>query len=110
MIDKSKAIVLKNWRKIYEPSDGYTPPENMVTRIAGNCYGHPNHPEGKCIIASEVIEIDGRYFKGNSGRVYKLDDVQPEYRQWCDENGLVLNEDAPLGPPKKFTDERQVKI
>ncbi|KKN15762.1 hypothetical protein LCGC14_0982610, partial [marine sediment metagenome] len=55
--------------------------------IAGQVYGHKKHIDGHRITTSKIIEINGNMIKTNSGSIYKLEEPDPQYVEWCEKEG-----------------------
>jgi hypothetical protein len=75
---------LKNWSYGSGEVNPYTPPELIVTRLAGNVYNYPNpnrHPDGKFITTSAVMGKRNGKVVTYSGSEYELLDVDPEYEK-----------------------------
>lgn len=77
---------LNNW-KLVEDQDPYQPPELRRKRLSGEVFGHPRHDDGSRVVTSEVESIDGRVVRTFSGSEYTLGDPDPDYVEWCQENG-----------------------
>lgn len=81
----SNVVILKNW-SVLSLSDPYTPPEMSCGALQGNAYGHPMFEDGKKVITSVPIYSKGRILKTRGGRIYKLGNIDPEYRKWLKRN------------------------
>lgn len=54
------------------------------TSLLGNVFGHsnPRHEDGKSVVTSRVVSVDGRKITTRSGSVYTLGKISPEYREY----------------------------
>lgn len=52
--------------------------------------------ETKRVRTSALASINGREVTTQSGSIYILEDMDPEYRQWLDDNGLECDPDNPI--------------
>jgi len=76
---------LENWL-VTGTADPYLSPELQRKQISGEVYGHPTRPNGRRILTSAILRIDGNVITtGNS--VYTLGEPDPVYVEWCRENG-----------------------
>jgi hypothetical protein len=93
-------VILKKWSfTTRSDGDAYLAPElcRKYIAIQGKAYGHPRFPDGSNVLSSELISVD--YYNGRpwacesiSGSHYQLDDVDPEWVDWLDDNGeCILN-------------------
>ena len=76
---------LENW-SVTGSADLYTPPERQTRRLQGEVYGHPTHPDGEHIRTSNIVNVDGGTVT-TLNSVYTLGEPNPEYVEWCRENG-----------------------
>jgi len=70
---------LENWSVVYGPRDPYDPPELWTSRLHGRVSGHPGFEEGKEIITSSIVGVEGDLVETHSGNKYELGDVDPQY-------------------------------
>lgn len=74
---------LENW-SLRVTHDPYTPPELREKVLMGCVYGHENQErfyDGKCIQTSIIINIKNGVVETNSGSLYELGEVDPEYEK-----------------------------
>jgi hypothetical protein len=88
-------IVIKKW-SLVDSEDPYLPPERRYAQLQGFVYGHPKHDDGKYVRTSMIVDADGRVVKTVSGSTYLLDEPEPEYLIWLEENGYKYDIKAPL--------------
>jgi hypothetical protein len=74
---------LENWCVISNP---YTAPELSPQRLCGTVYGHPRKEDGKKVTTSRVASVDGRTITTESGTVYVLGHIDPDYRKFLREH------------------------
>lgn len=67
-------------------TSGFT---SATPHLYGNVYGHPNFEDGEVVVSSVVMSIDleRRIIKTYSGRTYHLEDPDPAWLQWLEDNG-----------------------
>lgn len=88
--------ILKNWC-VRSDASPYQPPELAKIYLSGEVYDHPAFPEGKRISTSNIKEINGPYVTTNSGSVYLLDEPDPKFVKFCEENGVhVPTKEVPI--------------
>jgi len=75
-----------------------TAPEIRSHYLKGSVYGHPNFPEGYEVDTSAIEEIhDGGIVETRSGSMYELGTPNPEYIEWCKEQGChVPTKEEPI--------------
>ncbi len=91
--------ILKNWSIVASSDNPYLAPELRSICLQGEVYGHPDtrYPDGKNIVTSKVVKkIDALTYETNSGTIYTLDTVNPNYKEWCIEYGIELNLEDPV--------------
>lgn len=74
---------LKNW-SIRQNNDPYSAPELRETILVGDVYGHENQKrfyDGKCIQTSCIVNFNDGVVETNSGSLYELGEVDPEYEK-----------------------------
>lgn len=71
-------------------SDPYQAPEVRGVYVAGT------RPDGKTIVSSRIIGIDGRKLHTESGSVYVLGRIRPSYRRWLAGKGIEYNPRQPV--------------
>lgn len=76
--------------------DPYRPPETAGIRLEGIVTGHPRHTDGKRVVTSYVVSASGKLVRTNSGSVYELGTVSPDYAKWCADSGIVLDPENPV--------------
>lgn len=79
------AVRIEGWSLWRDP---YHPPE-AGARLTGRAYGHPDGPDGWTVLSSAIVSADPetRTVITESGRVYVLGEIDPEYRVFCAELG-----------------------
>ena len=83
-MDKNNVIArLENWSFHFRCGE-YDPPESRTHHLAGKVYGHKNHerhPDGKEIVTSPIIGVEGNLVLTHSGSKYELGTVDPLYEK-----------------------------
>ncbi len=65
--------------------------------LQGEVYGHPLKEDGKKVTTSYVVEKLGPLtYKTYSGTIYELEDVSPDYVEWCSKNYPSLDIKDPI--------------
>jgi hypothetical protein len=74
---------LENWS--YRVKAGiYDAPETFTTHLVGTVYGHQNpqrHPDGKRIVTSRLVSIEGDLVVTKSGSKFELGEADPDYEK-----------------------------
>jgi len=83
---QTNEVIIQNWRVVMG-GDAYTPPECRTIKLNGEVYNHPSFPDGSNVTTSRIEKVEGRRVKTYS-RWYNLGDPDPEYVDWCEENGI----------------------
>jgi hypothetical protein len=93
-------IQLTQWAivgDITEDVDVYTPPEHSRRYIRGIALNDHRHPESirltpgsgcNYVLTTRITFVDGNMVKTRSGTEYELLDPDPDYVQWCIDQGL----------------------
>lgn len=90
------SIKIKNW-SVVTTFNPYTPPETQKASLNGNVYGHPRFEDGKNVITSTIVEVNGNIVKTYSGSVYELEEPCPDFVEWCEKNGhYVPTKEVPI--------------
>lgn len=71
--------------------DAYQAPEIASKYLCGY-----RDQEEKPIRSSAITKIDGRTITTYSGSVYILEDIDPEYRQWLEDNEIAYDPENPI--------------
>lgn len=98
---------LDNWALVSIP-DPYKPPETMKQYLHGEVSGNPKFVNGSSITTSRFVGItrkDGKYYgRTNSGSLYELGHVNPEYEKtYPDALNRLINRSESNG---SFIDEK----
>ena len=82
-----------NLRQWFITDDGspYIAPELRSPRLVGYRDDDP-----KQIITSSIVKAEGRTITTYSGSVYILQDIEPGYFQWLQDNNIPYHEDNPI--------------
>jgi len=78
-------VFLEDWAVVGN-SNPYTAPENRTQSLKGVVSGHPFHADGERVRTSAIQEVCGNLVVTYS-RKYILGNPNPEYVQWCKDNG-----------------------
>lgn len=81
------AIKIQDWSI---RSDPYQAPEVRSVHLAGKL------ADGREIVSSRIIGIDGRTIHTASGSVYVLGRIRRSYRRWLADNGIDYNPRQPV--------------
>ena len=65
----------------------YDPPEAQRFRLQGKVYGHPLHTDGKSLVTSDIVHVEGAHVETHSGSFYVLGEPNEKYVEWCREQG-----------------------
>lgn len=65
----------------------YAAPECLRQHIHGDVYDHPRFPDGENVTTSAITKVDGPYVQTESGSTYVMGDPDPDYVDWCREQG-----------------------
>lgn len=82
-----KYVLLENWSVTYGDFDPYIPPECRIAHLQGNVTKHPKLDDG-FILTSAIEKVKGSIVTTHSGTMYKLGTPNPEFVQWCKDNGV----------------------
>jgi len=85
---------LENWKYIKYSSNPYKAPELTTFKLAGQVYGQEGRVDGASIITSEVVDLDttARTAKTASGTKYELGEPDPDWVEWCTNEGFILSD------------------
>jgi hypothetical protein len=86
--------VLKNWSVSYRTDDPWVAPECNPKCLKGNRYG--NGEEGRGVLTSAIVKIDGKKITTFSGSVYILEEPDPNYLQWMKKEGYNFDPENPI--------------
>jgi len=92
------AYQLKNWAVVQSPNtDPYLPPEAFGIYLGGEIYGRGGRfVDGKRVVTSRVVSVNGRMITTKSGSVYELvGDPEPGYLDYLKEIGKEYD---PINP------------
>jgi hypothetical protein len=103
-------IKIREWAVVDPNANANTAPEQLVPRLQGRVYGHPQRPEGDLVVTSPIVAADGRIVTTRSGSVYELDGPpDPRYVAASKLLGFTIDEanpiriqamEVPLPPPR----------
>jgi hypothetical protein len=82
-----------------EQVDLFKAPETILLCLVGKVYNHPKsdkHHDGKEIITSPIQDVHGITIVTGSGTVYILGEIDPNYKQWLEDNGYSYNSENPI--------------
>lgn len=97
-------VKITNWSCGQEPiEDTFLAPEQARLVLIGEVVGHPRKPDGLVVRTSPVVKVDGRIVTTNSGTVYELGDINPDYLDWLCESGRQYDYDNPIKVIGKWT-------
>lgn len=72
-------------------SNAYLAPEVDRKRLQGF-----RDDDDRMVITGPIVEVQGRIVKTTSGSTYILEDIDPDYLKWMEENGYVYNPESPI--------------
>lgn len=81
---------LKDW-SVCTDSDYYTPPECLNKYLVGF-----RVEDGKRVSTSHIMKVNGNRIETRSGNIYILEDINPDYKNWIDEQGMDFDPDNPI--------------
>jgi hypothetical protein len=87
---------LEQWYAHYAGGTAYTAPELRGLAIVGLLVDHPLRPDGTRVKTSRVVSATGRTVRTQSGSVYELGDIDPAYRAYLDEQGILYDHEHPI--------------
>jgi len=58
--------------------------------------GYRNDETEHRVITSPIVDIKGKVITTQSGSVYLLEDIDPEYLRWMQENGINFDPENPI--------------
>jgi adenine-specific DNA methylase len=73
------------------PANGYWAPEQRKVSLAGF-----RDQETKPVVTSSIKEINGKEITTSTGSVYILQDIDPEYLEWLNQEGIVYDPANPI--------------
>lgn len=95
-------IKLENWSLVLgQGGSAFDPPELLPRCLQGNVYGHPKHMDGKFVITSRIVKTNGRQVDTYSGSIYWLENPDPKYLSWLEDNDYDFNSEEPIKIIKK---------
>jgi hypothetical protein len=77
----------------------FMPPELNVLSIVGIVNNHPTHQNGKTLVISGAVKVEGNHIFTEDGTEYRLLQPHPDYVKWCEEQGVWVP-----------TDENPIKV
>lgn len=87
---------LENWALEFRESDLYSPPECQAICLTGEIYGDSRHEDGKRIITSNIVDVNGNIVITKHSQ-YQLGDPHPDYVKWCKDQGYrVPTKEQPI--------------
>jgi hypothetical protein len=84
-------ILLHRWRVTQYSDDPYLAPEANPPCLAGI-----RDSDGRTVRTSPIVKVDGKEITTKSGTVYILDDMDPDYRLWLEEQGIQYDPEHPI--------------
>lgn len=82
---------LHRWRVVYLYDNPYLAPEANPACLAGF-----REPDKKPVRTSPIAKVNGVEITTESGSVYLLEDMDPDYRDWLLENEIEFDPDNPI--------------
>lgn len=86
---------LHKW-SVSEKADPFLAPEINPACLAGY-----RDDEDRPVVTSRIVKVDGRTITTYSGSVYILEDIDPDYLQWLQDNGHNYDPETPIKFKKK---------
>ncbi len=78
-------------------SSPYAAPEQQAIYLHGEVFDHPSFQDGKTIGTSRIIDVNGNKITTKSGTMYLLGEPDPEFVEYCEENGVhVPTKEVPI--------------
>ena len=89
-------VKLKDWGIIKE-QHSFRAPESIPIKLNGAVYGHPIKEDGKRVVTSAILEVDGRTITTESGTIYELvGEPSDKYLKYLEENSIKMDSDNPV--------------
>lgn len=81
---------LKNW-SVCSDSSYYTAPELASRYLVGF-----RVEDGKRVSTSHIMKVEGNKVETRSGNIYILEDINSDYKNWMDEQGMSFDPQNPI--------------
>ena len=88
-------VKITNW-SVTTMAGPYQAPEQATRHLVGNVMNHPGYAPGTGIRTSNIVKAEGNIITTNSGTVYELGMIDPEYLEWMKSEGLELDPEQPI--------------
>ncbi len=89
-------IILHRWSVTQSSDDSYLAPEQVSACLLGI-----RESDGRYVRTSPIVKADGKQITTKSGSVYILDDMDPDFRLWLEEQGIEYDPENPITFKKK---------
>lgn len=87
---------MENWEVVTAPSNPYQAPELWKARLRGDVIDHPRLGTQKGVVTSSIQKSEGRWVKTRNTTYELVGEPAAPYKEWCDENGIVIDNDWPV--------------
>ena len=84
-------IRLHRWSVTQYSDDPYLAPEANPACLLG-----VRETDGKHVRTSPIVKAEGKEITTKSGTVYILDDMDPDFRLWLEEEGIEYDPEHPI--------------
>lgn len=81
---------LYRW-SVRDNNSPYTPPESIRRSLVGY-----RDDDTTMVVTSFVVSVNGREITTKSGSVYILQDIDPNYLQWLNDNKFIYDYNNPI--------------
>jgi hypothetical protein len=87
---------LHRWSVTQYSDDPYLAPEQQCASLLGT-----RDTDGRFVKTSPVVKVEGKQITTRSGSVYILEDMDPDFRLWLEEEGIEYDPENPITFKKK---------
>lgn len=86
---------IRNWPAFRAGSDFHAP-EIRPLCVRGFIYGHATFPDGKTIVTSRIVGVDGPVIRTENGSRYRLGEPHEKCLAWLAESGIPFDAAEPI--------------
>ncbi len=77
-------ITIANWKVVDLSNNPYLAPELRQSGLGGLVFNHPKFKAGCPVTTSAIQKVEGNIVTTYSGSVYRLGNVDPNYKNWTE--------------------------
>lgn len=100
----SDFVKINNWSTTRGGGSPYDAPELSELRLQGVVIGHPRGCDGRNVLTSPIVDIDGRVITTRSGTVYSLGRPDQKWLHWLRKSGRIYDPTSPIKVIEEPTD------